>query len=95
MLLVDEPGAGASFEEREPLLHLLREIAGERPGLALLVTARDVAGVAGAGRVLTLDDGRLRGERRPAAADVLPFPAQPPAQAQAEPQPEPEPEPAR
>jgi len=74
VLLVDEPGVLAAPSEREELLRMLRGIAAEDPRLALLVTARDVAGVAGAGRVLTLDGGRLRGASRPASADVLPFP---------------------
>jgi ABC-type sulfate/molybdate transport systems ATPase subunit len=61
VLLVDEPGVTATPEEREELLRLLRELAGERPQLALLLTARDTAGIAGARRILTLDDGVLRG----------------------------------
>jgi ABC-type lipoprotein export system ATPase subunit len=74
LLLVDEPGAMAAPDERDELLGLLRGLAAERPRLALLVTARDVAGVAGAGRVLTLDEGVLRGAVEPPRADVLPFP---------------------
>ena len=74
LLLVDEPGVLAAPEEREELLELLRELAGERPRLALVVTSRDVAGVAGARRILTLDDGVLRGASGPPSADVLPFP---------------------
>ncbi|HZV75013.1 MAG TPA: ATP-binding cassette domain-containing protein [Conexibacter sp.] len=74
LLLVDEPGALAPPDERDELLRLLRAIVAERPQLALVVTARDVAGVAGAGRVLTLGDGALRGAREPASAEVVPFP---------------------
>ncbi|HMJ04214.1 MAG TPA: ATP-binding cassette domain-containing protein [Conexibacter sp.] len=74
LLLVDEPGAAAEPDEREELLRLLRTIAGEQPELALVVTSRDVAGVAGATRVLTLGDGALRGASRPDDAEVLPFP---------------------
>lgn len=79
LLLVDEPGVMAAPDEREELLRLLLAIAAERPRLALVVTARDVGGVAGAGRVLTLDDGTLRGAREPARADVLQFPGRPAA----------------
>jgi predicted ABC-type transport system involved in lysophospholipase L1 biosynthesis ATPase subunit len=74
VLLVDEPGVMAAPEEREELLQLLRELAGERPQLALLLTTRDTAGIAGARRILTLDDGVLRGAGDPPSADVLPFP---------------------
>jgi len=74
VLLADEPGVMAAPEEREELLQLLRELAGERPQLAVLLTARDTAGVAGARRILTLDDGVLRGASDPPSAEVLPFP---------------------
>jgi ABC-type methionine transport system ATPase subunit len=74
LLLVDEPGVMAAPEERDDLLRLLRAIAAEDARLALVLTARDVAGVAGAGRVLTLDDGVLRGASEPPSADVLAFP---------------------
>lgn len=74
VLLVDEPGVMATPEEREELLGLLRELAADRPRLALVVTARDTAGIAGAQRILTLDDGVLRGASAPPSADVLPFP---------------------
>jgi putative ABC transport system ATP-binding protein len=81
LLLVDEPGALAAPDEREELLRLLRAIAAERPRLALVVTARDVAGVAGAGRVLTLGDGALGGVHEPASAQVVPFPGRATAEA--------------
>jgi ABC-type lipoprotein export system ATPase subunit len=80
LLLVDEPGAMAAPDEREELLALLRELAEERPQLALVVTARDVVGVAGARRILTLDAGALRGAGEPPRADVLPFPGGTPAE---------------
>lgn len=81
VLLADEPGAMAAPEDREELLRLLRSVAAERPQLALLIAARDVAGITGAGRVLTLGDGGLRGAAEPAVADVLPFPSPTPRQA--------------
>ena len=74
LLLVDEPGVQAAPDERDELLRLLRAIASEQPRLATLVTARDVTGVAGARRVLTLDGGTLRGASAPPRAAVLPFP---------------------
>lgn len=80
LLLVDEPGVLAAPDEREELLRLLRDLAAARPRLALVVTAPDVAGVAGARRILTLDDGRLRGASEPPSADVLAFPGSPPAE---------------
>jgi len=73
LLLVDEPGALAAPDERDELLRLLRAIAAERPQLAMLVTSRDVAGIAGAGRVLTLAGGTLRGASAPARGEVVPF----------------------
>lgn len=75
VLLVDEPGALAEPDEREDLLRLLGDVAGERRELALVVASRDVVGVVGATRVLTLGDGRLRGDSRPSDAEVVPFPA--------------------
>ncbi len=75
LLLVDEPGAMTDQDEREELLRLLCTIADGR--LALVVTSRDVAGVVGASRVLTLSDGTLRGASRPVEAAVLQFPASP------------------
>ncbi|MFL5818409.1 MAG: ATP-binding cassette domain-containing protein [Conexibacter sp.] len=74
LLLVDEPGVMAAPDERDELLRLLRDLAADDPRVALVMTARDVAGVAGAGRVLTLDDGVLRGATEPPSADVVPFP---------------------
>lgn len=74
LLLADEPGVMAAPDEREELLRLMRDLAAKDPRLALVMTARDVAGVAGAGRVLTLDDGVLRGASAPPNADVLAFP---------------------
>ena len=74
VLLVDEPGLMAAPEEREELLQLLRALAAEQPRLAVLLTTRDTAGIAGARRILTLDDGVLRGAADPPSADVLPFP---------------------
>lgn len=80
LLLVDEPGAMVAPEERDDLLALLRDIAAERPRLALVITARDVAGVAIARRILTLDHGVLRGASAPPSADVLSFPSGAPAE---------------
>jgi len=75
VLLIDEPGVLAAPDERDELLTLLRGLAAERSRLALVLTSRDVAGVTGARRILTLDDGVLRGASEPPSADVLAFPA--------------------
>jgi len=72
VLLIDEPGATADPEERVALLELLRSLLAERPGLALVLTSRDVTGLAVADRVLTLSDGRLRSYDEP--AEIVPFP---------------------
>jgi ABC-type methionine transport system ATPase subunit len=77
VLLADELGAKAEPDEREELLRLLRTIADEQRELALVVSSRDVIGVAGATRVLTLGDGALRGASGPSKAEVLPFPQRP------------------
>jgi ABC-type lipoprotein export system ATPase subunit len=81
LLLVDEPGVLAEPSEREELLRLLCSLAAERPATALVLTARDVAGVAGAPRVLTLGDGVLRGAAEAPRAQVVPFRRRPGAQA--------------
>jgi ABC-type methionine transport system ATPase subunit len=59
LLLADEPGVMGQPEERSEVLRLLRGVARDTPGLGVLLTARDEAGIAGATRVLTLDAGRL------------------------------------
>lgn len=74
VLLVDEPGVMTAPEEREELLQLLRQLADEQPHLALVLTSRDTTGIVGARRILTLDDGVLRGASDPPSADILPFP---------------------
>jgi putative ABC transport system ATP-binding protein len=72
VLLVDEPGGIADADERDVLLRLLRSLASERRELAIVLTARDVAGLSSADRVMTLGDGGLRTHEAP--AHVVPFP---------------------
>jgi putative ABC transport system ATP-binding protein len=72
LLLVDEPGAAVAPEEREALLRLLRSLVADSPELALVLTSRDVAGLGGAPRVMSIGDGQLRSFETP--AEILPFP---------------------
>ncbi|HYV14752.1 MAG TPA: ATP-binding cassette domain-containing protein [Conexibacter sp.] len=78
LLLVDEPGATAEVEEREQILRLLRSLVAEREELAAIVVSRDVAGLSGAERVMSIGGGQLRTFEEPTA--VIPFPARPPVQ---------------
>lgn len=73
VLLVDEPGAKAEAADREQLMHLLRSIAADREGLALVLTSQDIAGLSGADRVLSIHRGRLRALEEP--AEIIPLPA--------------------
>jgi ABC-type methionine transport system ATPase subunit len=76
LLLVDEAGVTADSDERDEILRLLRSIVAERDELALVLTTRDVAGIGGAARVMSLGDGRLRTyDREP--AQVVPLPLRP------------------
>jgi ABC-type lipoprotein export system ATPase subunit len=71
LLVVDEPTSGVELLERDPLLALLRSIANE--GTAVLMSAADAQGLSGVDRALTIDDGELQGEAKPAPADVVPL----------------------
>ncbi|MGB2712280.1 MAG: ATP-binding cassette domain-containing protein [Conexibacter sp.] len=73
LLLVDEPGMTTETEEREALLRLVRSLAAERRDLAVVVTARDVVGLSGALRVMSIGGGRVRTFEQP--AQVVPLPA--------------------
>lgn len=72
LLLVDEPTTGVDLLEREDLLTTLRVIAKDEH-VAVLLTAGEPAGLAGADRVLELRDGRLEGDAPASAAEVVPF----------------------
>ncbi len=69
LLLIDEPTNGVDVLERDGILDLLGALADE--GIAVLMTVGEP--VAGADRVLALDDGRLRGHALPEQAPVVPL----------------------
>jgi ABC-type ATPase involved in cell division len=71
LLVIDEPTSGVDLLERDPLLALLRSIANE--GTAVLMSTGDAQGLSGVDRALSIDNGELRGEVRPAEAHVVPL----------------------
>ena len=71
LLVIDEPTSGVDLLERDPLLALLRSIANE--GTTVLMSTGDAQGLSGVDRALSMDNGELRGEVRPAQAHVLPL----------------------
>jgi ABC-type lipoprotein export system ATPase subunit len=73
LLLIDEPGAVTSADERDDLLRLLHSLVADATDLALLITSQNASGIRGASRVMSLADGRLRSVER--SASVVPFPA--------------------
>jgi len=72
LLLIDEPTSGVDPLERDDLLTTLCVTARDER-VAVLLTAAEAAGVAGADRTLMLDEGTLRGDVVPHAAEVVPF----------------------
>jgi putative ABC transport system ATP-binding protein len=72
LLLVDDPSTGLGLLERGEVLALLRSIA-EQAGIAVLMTASDLAEVQGAHVIWSLAGGRLTG-RRADDATVVAFP---------------------
>jgi len=71
LLVIDEPTNGVDLLERDPLLRLLRSIANE--GTAVLMSTGEAQGLAGVDRALSIDNGELRGEPKPAHAEVVPL----------------------
>jgi len=71
LLVIDEPTNGIDQLERDPLLALLRSIANE--GVAVLMSTGDAQGLSGVDRALSIDNGELRGDIRPAGAAVVPL----------------------
>lgn len=71
VLLVDEPGAVTSVDERDELLRLLHSLAAEASDLALVIASEDTSGLQGARRAMSLADGSLRSVEPPAS--VVPF----------------------
>jgi len=72
LLLIDEPTSGVDRLERDDLLTTLHVTAKDEH-VAVLLTASEAAGTAGADRVLSLEDGALHGEAVRHAAAVVPF----------------------
>jgi ABC-type methionine transport system ATPase subunit len=73
LLIVDEPAIPPSPEERDSIRELLRGLS-ERPGLTLVVASEDVGSLRGAGRVLSVGDGRVLSSER--AGQVVAFPGE-------------------
>jgi ABC-type multidrug transport system ATPase subunit len=71
LLVVDEPTKGVDLIERDGILSLLRSLA--REGTAVLMSAGEATGLAGADRALSLADGGLRGSLSPELATVVPL----------------------
>jgi len=69
LLLVDDPTNGVDLMQRDPILSLIREVADE--GVAVLMTVGDVVTIAD--RMLSIDDGELRGDTAPEHASVVPL----------------------
>lgn len=69
LLLIDEPTNGVDVLQRDPLLKVVRSIADT--GTAVLMTVGEVVNIAD--RVLSIDEGELRGEVIPEGAEVLPL----------------------
>jgi ABC-type methionine transport system ATPase subunit len=72
VLLIDEPTSGVDLLEREDLLTTLCVTAKDER-VAVLLTATEPPGLAGADRVLALEEGSLLGDAVPQAAEVVPF----------------------
>jgi ABC-type cobalamin/Fe3+-siderophores transport system ATPase subunit len=68
LIVIDEPTLGLEVVHRDRILQLLRSLADE--SIAVLASANDGTGLLGADRVLSLDNGRLRGETMPVLAPV-------------------------
>jgi len=71
LIVIDEPTLGASLEQREELIRLLRSLVDE--GIAVLQSTDNETFFLGADRALTIDRGILRGEICPPMAEVLPL----------------------
>lgn len=70
VLVLDEPLNGIDVLAAEALLELIVEIA-RQDRIAVLLTAAEVAQLAGVDRHLSISGGALRGATEPAPADVL------------------------
>ncbi|HEV2924428.1 MAG TPA: ATP-binding cassette domain-containing protein [Solirubrobacteraceae bacterium] len=71
LLVIDEPTRGVDLLERDGILALLRSLADA--GIAILASAGESTGLAGADRALVLSEGELRGAPTAELATVLPL----------------------
>lgn len=69
LLVIDEPTRGVDLLERDGILALLRSLADE--GVAVLASAAESTGLAGADRGLVISEGELRGAPPAELATVL------------------------
>ncbi|HKG39453.1 MAG TPA: ATP-binding cassette domain-containing protein [Conexibacter sp.] len=72
LLLIDEPTTGVDLLERADLLTTLCVIAKDER-VAVLLTAAETPGLAGADRALSLSEGSLCGDAVPRVAEIVPF----------------------
>lgn len=73
LMILDEVTDTLDLIERNTVLGILQGFSND--GMAVLLTAADVHGAAGANRLFSLSDGRLVGDADPEPAVVLEFPA--------------------
>jgi ABC-type multidrug transport system ATPase subunit len=71
LLVIDDPTLGVDLMQRDEILSLLRTLADE--GTAMLASADESTGLAGADRPLALSEGELRGCLEPELATVVPL----------------------
>jgi ABC-type lipoprotein export system ATPase subunit len=71
LLVIDEPVSGVELLDRDAILLLLRSLADD--GIAVLASASEATGLAGADRALSLSDGELRGGPTRELAPVVPL----------------------
>jgi ABC-type multidrug transport system ATPase subunit len=71
VIVVDEPTIGTDLLVRDQLMQLLRSLADA--GIAILASAADPTGLAGADRALSLGEGELHGNVTPDSATVAPL----------------------
>ena len=69
LVVIDEPAGAVELSERDGILTVLRQIAGQ--GTAVLASTSEPEELAGAHRSLTLGEGRLRGPKAPEPAQVV------------------------
>lgn len=72
VLLIDEPTSGVDLLEREDLLTTLCVTAKDER-IAVLMTASEPSGLAGADRALSISEGLLLGDAVPHVAEVVPL----------------------